>query len=506
MLIFSFMKNTSSHARPSYGLTRLLTLLPVLLVVAACSANPATGKQSFTAFMSPEKELQVGAEEHPKILEKFGGQFKDRGWNEYVRDIGLELASYSEKPELPWTFTVLNDTQVNAFALPGGYVYITRGLLALASDEAEMAGVLSHEIGHVTARHSAQRYSSTVATNIGLQVLGVLTSAAGVAGAENIAAVGAELALKSYSRDQELESDMLGVRYMTRAGYDPDAMTSFFEKLSVHQRIEGLIAGDPNAAEKHNILATHPRTADRITQAINLAEKNGTEGTRREAARYLKKIDGMVFGDDIDQGLVRGTKFIHPEMRFEFEVPEGFTIRNRPDMVLAVDDKDNSIKFANAPAKDVREAGGMEKYLTRKWSGVSNLKNVEWLDVNGMKAVTGSATVWSGKRNVDVRRILFERDKDTYWRLQFVSGSEDSARLNEPFRRTTYSLDSISRTEADAVQPWRVRVVSVGQGVSREDLVSSMAVNEYQSEWFEALNAIGPDDPLIPGSKVKVIK
>ena len=483
-----------------------MTVIPVLAVLAACSANPATGKQSFTAFMSPEKELQVGAEEHPKILEQFGGAFDDRAWAEYIRDMGLELAKHSEMPELPWTFTVLNDTQVNAFALPGGYVYITRGLLALASNEAEVAGVLSHEIGHVTARHSAQRYSSTVAANVGLQILGVLAKSAGVGGAENIAAVGAELALKSYSREQELESDMLGVRYMTRAGYNPDGMTSFFEKLRAHQKIEGLIAGDPNAAEKHNILATHPRTADRITQAINLASENGTDGQRREAKRYLDRVDGLVFGDDVDQGLVRDTKFIHPEMRFAFEVPDGFTIRNRPTLVLAVDEKKNSIKFAGAPAKDVREAGGMEQYLTRKWSADASLKNVEWLDVNGMKAVTGATTVWSGSRNVDVRRILIEQDRDTYWRFQFVSGTDDSTRLNEPFRRVTYSFRIISKREADAVAPWRVRVVTVGDGVSFADLAASMAVPEYKNEWFEALNGIGPDDPLIPGSRVKVVK
>ena len=488
------------------GVHRLMALLPALLLVAACSANPATGKQSFTAFMSPEKELQVGAEEHPKILKQFGGAFKNKSWNTYVRDIGLELASYSEMPDLPWTFTVLNDTQINAFALPGGYVYITRGLLALASDEAEMAGVLSHEIGHVTARHTAQRYSSTVATNLGIQVLGVLTQAAGVGGAENIAAVGAELALKSYSRDQELESDMLGVRYLARAGYDPDAMASFFEKLSAHQRIEGLIAGDPNAAEKHNMLATHPRTADRIVQAIDLADKNGKGGVRREAQRYLAKIDGMVFGDDIDQGMVRGTAFVHPELRFRFDVPEGFTVRNMPDMVLSTDEDGNSIKFADASAKGVRDAGSMEKYLTHKWSGDANMENVEWIDINGMKAVTGGATVWTGKRNVQVRRIVVEQDKDHYWRFQFVAGVEDAKRLNEPFRRTTYSFRTISLSEANAVQPWRVRVVTVGRGVTFDDLAGSMAIAEYKKEWFEALNGIGPDDPLIPGARVKVVK
>lgn len=501
VLIFLRMKHTRIFA-----VYRLIALLPVLALVAACSANPATGKQSFTAFMTPEKELQVGAEEHPKMVKQFGGEFTDKDWNVYVRDIGLELASYSEMPNLPWTFTVLNDTQVNAFALPGGYVYITRGLLALVSDEAEMAGVLSHEIGHVTARHTAQRYSSTVAANLGIQVLGVLTNAAGLPGAENLAAVGAELALKSYSRDQELESDSLGVRYMTRAGYDPQAMTSFFEKLSAHQRIEGLIAGDPNAAEKHNMLATHPRTADRIVQAIDLAGNNGANATRREAQHYLARVDGLVFGDDTDQGLVRGTTFTHPDLRFRFEVPEGFTIRNTPEMVLATDDKDNSIKFSGAPVKAVKDAGGMKSYLTKKWSGDANLTKVEWIDINGMKAVTGAATVWTGKRNVNVRRIVIEQDKDHYWRFQFVSGTDDAARLNEPYRRTSYSFRTLSRAEARRVQPWRVRVVTVGQGVTFNDLVASMAVDEYQKEWFEALNGIGPDDPLVPGMRVKVVK
>lgn len=486
--------------------SRLLALLPVLLVMAACSANPATGEQSFTGFMSPERELQVGAEEHPKLVKKFGGQFDDRAWAEYVRKIGLELAGYSELPDLPWTFTVLNDTQVNAFALPGGYIYITRGLLALASNEAEMAGVLSHEIGHVTARHTAQRYSSTVAANIGLQVLGVLSDAAGLPGAQNIAGVAAELALKSYSREQELEADMLGVRYMTRAGYDPDAMTSFFVKLRAHDRLNGLIQGDPNASERHNIMATHPRTADRIEQAIKLAKANGATGQRHETARYLKMVNGMVFGDDVDQGLVRGTSFVHPELRFRFDVPEGFTIRNRPTMVLATDENDNSIKFAHAATQDVRDAGGMERYLTQKWSGNTSLQDVEWLEINGMKAVTGAASVWTGQRNVDVRRIIIEQDKDHYWRFQFVTGTDDSERLNEALRRTTYSFRALSAAEAKRIQPWRIHVVTVRPGTTFAAMVADMALDEYKAEWFEALNAIGPDDPLIPGARVKVVK
>lgn len=483
-----------------------MSLLPVLFLVAACSANPATGEQSFTAFMSEEKELRLGAEEHPKIIKQSGGVFSPDKWSPYVREIGRKLASFSERPNLPWTFTVLNDTQVNAFALPGGYVYITRGLLALASDEAEMAGVLSHEIGHIAARHSAQRYSSTVASNLGLQVLGVLTNAAGVGGLENLAAVGAEIGLKSYSREQELESDLLAVRYMTRAGYAPQAMASFFEKLRVDQRIQGRLAGDPERAEKTDIMATHPRTAERIRQAIKLADGTTNRDGRRGAKTYLDMVDDMVFGDGADQGLVRGQVFTHPTLRFQFEVPEGFTLRNLPTQVVATDKNKNTIVFSAAALDDLQKAGGMERYLTNMWSGQLALKNVEWIDINAMKAVTGVASVRVKGRRFDVRRLVVEQTKDHYWRFEFITRPQDSGRINKALRRTTYSFRTLSQSQANAVQPWRVRVVDVGNAVTYDDLVGAMVMEDNKADWFEALNGIGPDTPLLPGMRVKIVK
>lgn len=485
-----------------------LLVLPALLFLGACSANPATGKQSFTGFMSTEKELQVGAEEHPKIVDKFGGILNDKRLATYVRAMGRTLAQTSEMPDLPWTFTVLNNTQVNAFALPGGYVYVTRGLLALASDEAELAGVLSHEIGHVTARHTAQRYSSTIAANIGVQILGVLSNQAGLGrtGAD-IAALGANVALKSYSREQELESDMLGVRYMTRVGYDPEALVSFFAKLRAHQAIEAKNAGgDAKDVDKHNILATHPRTADRIQQAIALADKNGQKAVRRGADPYLSRINGLVFGDDPEQGMVRGNVFIHPTLDFRFTVPKDFKINNLPTLVMATDKSGAVIKFSGAPEKRIRDAGGMESFLRSGWGGGITLKNIEWLDINGMKAVTGAATVWAGRENIDVRRILIKQKADTYWRFQFETPPSETARLNEPLRETTYSLRAPTAKELANAQPYRVRVIEVGGGVSVTDLIDAMAVPEMKAEWFEALNGIKPDDTLVPGQKIKVVK
>ncbi|MCZ6607027.1 MAG: M48 family metalloprotease, partial [Alphaproteobacteria bacterium] len=223
---------------------KISALLPALWLVAACSTNPATGKQSFTAFMSKEDELRIGAEEHPKMIKEFGGAYTDAKLRAYIRRIGIKLASVSEARDLPYTFTILNDDKVNAFALPGGYVYITRGLLALAENEAEMAGVLAHEIGHVAARHTAERYSTAMATNLGLMLLGAIGSSAGLpSGVGRIIGFGAQAALQGYSREQELEADMLGVRYMTRAGYTPDGMTSFFYKMQTHAELERAMEG-----------------------------------------------------------------------------------------------------------------------------------------------------------------------------------------------------------------------------------------------------------------------
>ena len=199
----------SSNANRDRRAIRVPALSLALVALAACTTNPATGRNSFTGFMSPQQELQIGAEEHPKILATFGGAYDDAGIAAYVDEVGQRLARNSDLPELKLTFTVLDSSIVNAFALPGGYVYVSRGLLALARNEAELAGVLAHEIGHVTARHSAQRYSQTIIAGLGANVLGAVVGAP----AGQLAQLGAATYLSAYSRDQEFEADTLGVRY-----------------------------------------------------------------------------------------------------------------------------------------------------------------------------------------------------------------------------------------------------------------------------------------------------
>jgi predicted Zn-dependent protease len=473
-----------------------------LLGLGACSVNPATGKSSFTAFMSPEKEKEVGAKEHPKIIEQFGGVYDDAELGFYVARIGANLARFSEMPDFDYTFTILNDEKVNAFAVPGGYVYITRGLLAIAADEAEMAGVLAHELGHLTARHTAQRYSATMATNIGLQVLGVLGSAAGApTGTGQLASFGAQVALQSYSREQELESDQLGVRYLSRAGYDPEAMTGFFHKLQAHTALEAAMQGKKNKSESFNIMSTHPLTSERIAEAERLAGEAEATGKVRGEDAFANEIDGMMFGDDPQQGIRRGRVFEHPELGIRFEVPPDFTMINTPSSVIANDGDGAAVIFDMAQAKKVRELGGISKYLSNINIKGFRFKNIEGLDVNGMNAVTGTAKVG----NIDVRLLVISKSRDQIFQLLFRTDPKRTAEMAVAFRRTTYSFRRLSEDEIAAIHPLRIRFKTVVEGDNAEKLAAGMPMEKFNLQWFELLNDDKAGDVLKPGDKVRVI-
>jgi len=344
--------------RGGRGFAAIVLVLPLL---AACATAPGTGRTIFTGGLSEEGEADLGRQEHPKVLAQFGGAYDDPELNRYISSIGNFLAQTSERPDLDYTFTILDTPVVNAFALPGGYIYITRGLLTLAENEAEVAGVLGHEIGHVTARHTAERYGQTVAANVAGVGLGVLL---GGEAAQAGSALGG-LLLRSYSREQEFESDMLGGRYLARAGYDTKAMAGFLSQLQAHSRLEAELAGQPEKADSFNIMQTHPRTADRIERALEQSGASPVADPLVGQNVYFDKIDGMIYGDKADEGYIRGRTFAHPKLKFSFEVPAGFRLYNQSQAVVARDgDGKAIIQFDRAPKP---YAGPMTDYLTRAW-------------------------------------------------------------------------------------------------------------------------------------------
>ncbi len=265
---------TLDHRKRLKRPSRTALLLAAALAGASCSTNPATGERQFTALLSPEKEQALGAQEHPKVMAEFGGPYENAQVQAYVDRLGQRLAAKTEIPDLKYTFTVLDSEIVNAFALPGGYVYITRGLMALANNEAQLAGVIGHEIAHITARHTAERYSQGTLAQVGAVLAGVF----GGQQIGQVAAQGAQLVLAGWSRGQELEADTLGIRYMADSGFDPREMSSFLDTMGRHAQLQALLAGQPGAADSFSYLQTHPPTTERV-------EKASAAAAAREGAR-----------------------------------------------------------------------------------------------------------------------------------------------------------------------------------------------------------------------------
>ena len=299
--------------------------IALLALVVACATNPVTGKRELS-LMSESQEISIGQENHPQILAEMG-EYNDANLQRYVRDLGQRLAKTSERPALPWTFTVVDQPVVNAFAVPGGFIYITRGILAYLDNEAQLAGVLGHEIGHVTARHSAQQYSRTVLGQVGLLGLGIFVPAARPFGDVGAQALG--LLFLKYGRDDELQADSLGARYEATNGWDPRAVPGF---LSVLARMrEGSEKGIPNW------LSTHPDPASRVQEVQPIVQQlvAGKSDFRVARDEYLQRVDGIIFGDNPEQGIVRGTSFLHPPLRFRVDYPQGWQIQNTARQVAA---------------------------------------------------------------------------------------------------------------------------------------------------------------------------
>src|SRR5262252_40827 len=295
--------------------TMAATVLAAIATAVACATNPATGQRQLS-FMSEEKEIALGQENDAQVRQEMGS-YDDRALQEYVTSVGMKLAQVSERPNLPWHFTVADVPAINAFALPGGYIYITRGILPFLDDESQLAGVLGHETGHVTARHAASQYSKSTLSQIGL--IGAAIFAPGGQAIAQAGGTGLGLLLLKNSRDDEAQADGLGVRYASRAGWDPAGIPRMLTTLG---RIEE--ASDSKGVP--NWLATHPPADDRVQRvqvAVREAENTSQKFTT-DREGYLKHVDGIVWGDNPDQGIVRANSFFHQGLRFAYDFPTGW--------------------------------------------------------------------------------------------------------------------------------------------------------------------------------------
>jgi predicted Zn-dependent protease len=320
----------------------------VLVAVAGCATNPATGRRQ-VSLVSESQEIQIGRESDPAITAQMGGIYGDSALQRYVRDLGLRLSASSERPALPWSFRLLDDDLVNAFALPGGFVYITRGILGYMNSEAELVAVLGHEIGHVTARHSANQITRMQLGQLGLG-LGMILSET-VRSYGQAVATGMQLLFLKYGRDDEREADALGFRYMTRLQYNPHGMTDIMRMLDSTRPESG--GGPPNW------LSTHPDPGDRVSANEQRIAQSGADYTpfaiNRDA--FLQRLNGMVFGADPRNGYFIGTRFLQPTLKLELTFPTGWKTHNGAQAVQAANAAGNAaLQLSFADAQNAAEA------------------------------------------------------------------------------------------------------------------------------------------------------
>lgn len=456
--------------------------------------------------MTPADEKRLGLQEHPKIIAQYNGAYEYKDLNLYIAQIGFRLVKNSDMPNENFTFTVLNDKMVNAFALPGGFVYITRGLIAVAENEAEIAGVLAHEIGHVTSHHTAERMGQAnwgTAAIFGASVLDAVIGGGGLIG--QAASVGAQGYLAGYSRDQELEADMLGLKYMTAAGYDPNALKTFFEKMEANRLLEAKIAGH-EGQDPYNFLSTHPRTSKRIDQAMQLAKARPDKNPRIARGLFLNKIDGIVFGDDIHQGVIEGRRFLHPDMGIVFEVPEGFRLMNSPAQVTASDDQGSLIVFDMEDPKKASSYGDLEQYIAAVWSPRLRVDHLERIRINGMEAATGTTRMQTNKGARDLRLLAIRGGVDRLYRFIFVTPPEKTRQMATALQRTTYSFRKLKTGEAKNIRPYRVTLTEVRRGDTVAGLAARVQGERYPEERFQSMNRLAIEEGLKAGEKVKVIR
>ena len=472
----------------------------LLGALTACTVNPATGERSFTGLMSADEERRIGAEEHPKLVEAFGGKYDDPALQSYVTSIGRLLHSTSEMRQQPFRFVVLDSPIVNAFALPGGYVHISRGLMALANDEAELAGVVAHEIGHVTARHTAQRYSHGMVAGLGAALLGAVT---GVREVANLGQLAASAYIQGYSRDQEFEADQLGVRYLGRARYDPLAMSTFLGSMGAEHRLALKIAGQEGVNPGASLFSSHPRTADRVARAARDARASHAGAKARDRALYLRKIDGMVWGDSPAQGFVRGREFDHPVLRLRFTAPPGFRLQNSAEALVGEHPNGAVMLFDGDTVERTR--GSTVAYLRDQWAPGLRLDGIERLTVGGLEAATAAGRISTADGPADVRLVAIRWAPDQVFRFLFVTPPATTARLDEDMRRAAYSFRRLSVAEAAALKPLRIRVVEVRAGDTVDRMARRMALDEFRLEWFQVLNGLAPGAVLKPGQLVKIV-
>ncbi len=494
-----------------------LKLLPAALTLAVLSAcgtavvNPVSGETEMSA-MSEEQEIAEGAKSHQQVLKEYS-VYANRGVQDYVNALGQRLAAQSHRTNLQWHFTVLDSPEINAFALPGGYVYVTRGIMAYLDNEADLAGVMGHEIGHVTARHGAQRATSQQHAGLGVfaaNILGAVLESQGYSGAGQLAGQVSQTVaagyIASYGRDQELQADGLGAEYLARNRYDPQNMVEVITVLKSQERYaadQAKAEGKP-APTGGGWLASHPSNDQRLQQIKERAAQFGksTQYVDDGHERYLKVIAGIAYGESADQGLVRGRNFYHGALGIALTAPVGWRIQNSAEQLAVA----NAAGDAALMLKPVPPAAGKTHAEVIKNGFKPTQGKTEATTINGLQATRFSGARQDAQGNTQsLEFTLVNGPESRMYVLQQAAKDAATLQANRAnLREAETSFRTLSAQDKAAAKPWAIKLVAYPKGGFAELAKRSPLPNAEPQ--LRLINGVyGGGEPK-PGQLVKVVE
>jgi predicted Zn-dependent protease len=488
------MAPSQVRARSAIAATALSVLLSSCQLIDTSMTSdlkPSPNPVTVDTVGRNDKFAEIARQQHPRILATYGGEYSDPKLERMVAKVVGNLTGVSDNPNQTYRITILNSPNVNAFALPGGYLYITRGLLALANDSAEVAAVIAHEMGHVTANHGVQRQQREADEVLAARVVSDVLEGDAAAKA---ALLRGKLSLAQFSRNQELEADAIGIRASGRAGYDPFAAARFLQSMASYADFRS-VSGATDASL--DFLASHPAAPQRIELALGHARAFGAPGVgTRDRDWLLAGIDGMMFGDTPQEGFVRGRTFLHPGLGVTFTVPEGFIIDNSAAAVTAAGPGDVAVRFDGVK---VAQSMPLEEYLRSGWIAGLDPSSIAGTTIAGNEAATAKARADGWQFDITVVRASGQ-----VYRL-LTAAPLTSTSLESVAKSVSGSFRVLSASERAALKPLRIRVRTVKSGETVQSLANLMQGVDRKVELFRLINALPAGATLSAGDKVKII-
>lgn len=476
-----------------------LLLIFLIAYLSGCATNPVTGKQDLV-LMSEKQEIEIGRRYHKEILKQYK-IYEDPQLQQYVSDIVEDLSTKSHRSDLIFHATLLDSPQVNAFALPGGYVYITRGIMSYMNSEAELAGVLGHEIGHVTARHGVRQQSASQIAQILSTAAVIATGSRAIADASNIA--GTAL-IRGYGREHELEADRLGAEYLAKTGYDPEEMINVVGILKSQEEFDKQLAKEEGREPRayHGLFSTHPENDRRLQEVIRAAEKFRSKNNRPDDGTFLKLTNGMTLGQSEREGVVRGNKFYHKDLNVTITFPEGWKIDNLPDRIIAsTKEKDAVMQIS---LRDLNKRQSPKEFIQSQFGeDIRSDKPVKTESFNGYTAITRTKTPFGTQ---DTRIAALFKDKQVFQILAAAKDADLLKKYDKDFLATVSSVRKLRDNEKKLAKARKIKLITAKRGDTFAKLAKNSPVTSHAEEQLRLLNGMYPDGEPIPGKPVKIIE